>query len=721
MNGPFERSAEEAASLAAATRQALRAEGPIASGRPGFVERAGQLELAQAVAGAIAHRDTLVAEAGTGTGKTYAYLVPVLLAGARTLVSTGTRHLQDQLFARDLPAVREALGLDTSIAVLKGRSNYVCRHHLNRHRSDGRFADPATPDKLRRIERFAALSEDGDRASFEDLAEDDPVWTLATSTRENCLGQDCPELKQCFVFRARRLAQGADVVVVNHHLFCADLALRDEGIAELLPTADAVVFDEAHQLPEVATEFFGEAASTRQLLDLARDVLRAGLAEAADAADWRSLSARIERGARELRLSLGGSGPGGRMPVERLREMDALFEALEALIATTSATATILGRAEGRGPEIARCALRADELRQRLQRWRDAVWPLPADERADADSHAGSHVDHGADPDTASSADGEPAPDADAAEARAAVAWAEVGTHHASLRRTPLSVARTFRRHLGGPPRAHLFVSATLSVGEDFSHFTRALGLEDAHCARWPSPFDFAAHAALWVPRGLGSPSAPGFTERAVDAAWPLMRTNRGRAFFLCTTLRATRLAAEHLRRCAERDPGAGLVVLAQGDAPRKELLRRFAAARSGAVLVGSVGFWEGVDVSGDALSLVVIDKLPFAPPDDPVIRARSDALRRVGRDPFGTFQLPAAALMLKQGAGRLIRSETDRGVLVVCDERLVSRSYSRRLLAALPPFARVDDCERAAAYLPALPADAVATSRPATSAGSRR
>jgi ATP-dependent DNA helicase DinG len=687
-----------------AVRAALAPDGPLARALPGFRAREGQQGLAASVARVVGTRETLVAEAGTGTGKTYAYLVPLLLAGGKAMVSTGTRPLQDQLHARDLPAVREALGVDVRTALLKGRTNYVCHHHLARHLADGRFPDPGTPVRLRRIQRFAATSTTGDRAEFTELPEDDPAWAYATSTRENCLGQDCPELSRCFVFRARREALAADVVVVNHHLFCADLALREDSVAELLPTADVVVFDEAHQLPDVATEFFGESVSTRQLLDLARDVVRAGLVSAPDGADWRSLADRLERAARELRLAFEAPGAastrGGRGAAARrwgdeaLRALPELDEALDGVLADLVSVAAIVANNAGRGPDLDRCGLRASELGERLQRWSAAL-------RGD-DGYASEGVACAADAD-----DGVVESPAGLAPASArqdgadgpAVVWAETGAQHATLRRTPLSVAAAFARHRAGPPRAWVFVSATLSLGGDFGHFVDALGLHDARCERWDSPFDFPRQAALWIPRGLGEASAPGFAQRVAESAWPLVVANRGRAFFLCTTLRATRELADRLAALDARD-GLGLTRLVQGEAPRAVLLERF-RSEPRAVLVGSASFWEGVDVSGDALSLVVIDKLPFAPPDDPVVKARGEALRRAGRDPFSHEQLPSAALALKQGAGRLIRSERDRGVLVVCDERLVTRGYGRRLVASLPPFSRVERWQDAVPFLP--------------------
>lgn len=692
-------------------RDALADGGAMASAMPGFRPRPGQQALAASIARAIAERGSLVAEAGTGTGKTFAYLVPLLQAGGKALISTGTRHLQDQLHDRDLPAVRRALGSAVRTALLKGRANYVCRHHLERNLADGRFPDPGIPVRLRRIRAFAATSETGDRAACPELAEDDPAWAWATSTRENCLGQGCPEHRGCFVFEARRRAMQADVVVVNHHLFCADLALRDESVAELLPTADAVVFDEAHQLPETATAFFGESLSTRQLQDLARDLVRAGLTGAADGADWRALADRIERTVRALRLAFDPSAarmrgvprsaPMRRASLAQLRALTALPAALDAVLADLLSVSAIVAANAGRSPDLDRCGLRAEELRARALRWRDAIG-APESHTAHTDRPAHAPYDDAV-TDVAPAA-------AEAADAPA-VTWAEIGTQQITLRRTPLSVAGPFERHRAGPPRAWVFVSATLSVGDDFGHFVDALGLQDARCERWDSPFDFARQAALWVPRGVGEPGVSGHAARVVDAVWPLIRANHGRAFVLCTTLRAVREAADRIVSLAATDDDR-LGVLVQGDASRAALLARFREPGA-SVLVGSASFWEGVDVAGDALSLVVIDKLPFAPPDDPVVKARSDALRRAGRDPFAALHLPAAALALKQGAGRLIRTEDDRGVLVVGDERLITRGYGRLLIRGLPPFARVERVEDAIGFLPVRSA---LTARPATS-----
>ena len=649
---------------------ALQPDGHVGGRLPGFVRREGQLGLAKAVAEAIADRSTLVAEAGTGIGKTFAYLVPALLSGGMVLVSTGTRNLQDQLFKRDLPKVSQALQLGERVALLKGRANYVCRYHLRRNLEEGRFERREDIAILRRIDRFAALSETGDRAEAPGIAEDLAVWSKATSTRESCLGQDCPDFRDCFVFKARQAAQEADIVVVNHHLLCADLALRDEGVADLLPTATAVILDEAHQLPEIATQFFGRSVSSRQLIDLARDALRAGLAEASDAADWIALSRTLEQALKPWRLAAPSSG---RIERDRLAADVAFQEASFVVADAIAALREPLQLAAERGREVARLAARASELDRSLRQWLSSLAGEPS--RISGEALDAAHVGATQSPDEATP------PQARDAE----ILWADVGASSISLNTTPLSLAETFERHREAMPRSWVFVSATLAVAGDFSHFTSLLGLADSRCESWPSPFDTWENAALYVPQRCGDPGSPGFADQMTEAIWPLLEANRGRAFVLCTSLRMVEQLGTRFGARAASQSGS-MEILVQGSSPRNELLARFRSG-SAPVLIGSASFWEGVDVVGEQLSLVVIDKLPFAPPDDPVLKARSDALRRSGGDPFGAIQLPAAAMALKQGAGRLIRSEQDRGLLVICDERLVTRGYGKRLRASLPPM----------------------------------
>jgi ATP-dependent DNA helicase DinG len=579
----------------------------------------------------------LIAEAGTGTGKTFAYLVPALLAGGKVIISTGTKTLQDQLFDRDLPAVREALASGASAALLKGRANYVCLYRLRRAGADeARYVTRDEGAQLRRIERFAAVSTTGDRADLADVPEDAPVWVHATSTRENCLGQECPDYRDCFVMRARRNALAADVVVVNHHLFFADVVLRDEGIAELLPACNTLIFDEAHQLPATARAFFGERVSTSQLIEIARDA-RVELRAAGGASpELDALASRLDKSSRDLRLALGEAAV--RLAWNQALGLPGFADALQKVGDSLEIFWKQIAEQAERSEGLGSCARRAGEARAILSKLREG-------------------------------------------DSRTEVRWVETLAHAALLHVTPLSSAELFRRQMDDHPRSWIFTSATLAVGEDFNHFRRELGLPEAEARRWTSPFDFPSQALLYIPKGLpADPNDPAFTEAVVNAALPVLRASGGRAFMLFTTLRALRRAHELLR------DRIGFPLLVQGTGSRSELLSRFRTLGN-AVLLGSQSFWEGVDVRGDALSLVVIDKLPFAPPDDPVLAARIDGMRAEGGNPFMELQLPQAVLQLKQGAGRLIRDETDRGVLMLCDPRLVSKPYGRRIIQSLPPM----------------------------------
>jgi ATP-dependent DNA helicase DinG len=630
-------------------------DGPLSRALPEYRFREQQRELAVRVAEAMRDRQVLLAEAGTGTGKTVAYLVPALLFGGKVIVSTGTKTLQDQLYQRDLPAVRGALGLSVTAALLKGRANYVCHHHLERNLADGRFASRQDAADLRAIGRFAAQSRTGDRAELADVAEESPAWAAATSTRDNCLGARCGDFGRCFLMKARREALAADVVVVNHHLFFADVVLRDEAVAELLPACNTVILDEAHQLPDTATAFFGEAVSTGQLLELGRDAVAEGAAEAREVRELPELVRRVDKAARDLRLAVGLQDV--QVPAAALAENAAFGAALAALRAALGNLARALAALGERGEGLANCARRAADLEARLERWSD-----------------GSRDD--------------------------LVRWAAAHSQALTLHMTPLSIAAAFRRQVEDSPRTWILTSATLAAQGDFGHYQRQLGLEGAATASWASPFDFAANALLYLPRGLPEPNSAAHTDAVVDAALPVLAASGGRAFLLFTTLRAMRRARDRL---AAQLPGLGLdlPLLAQGDGPRSELLERFRRLGN-AVLVGSASFWEGVDVRGEALSVVVIDKLPFAPPDDPVLAARLAHLRGQGRDPFFDFQLPQAAIALKQGAGRLIRGERDRGVLVLCDPRLLVKGYGRRLLDGLPPMTRTRDLADVQAFFAA-------------------
>ena len=661
-------------------RELFASTGPLARALPGYRVRTEQIEMSQAILQAIAESRSVVLEAGTGVGKTAAYLVPAMLAGGKVVISTGTKALQDQLFNRDLPNVRDALGLPLKAALLKGRSNYLCWHHLERANQDATLLGSRQEVRdLGLINRFKTLTSSGDKAECATVPETAPIWMRVTSTRENCLGSECSFYGDCFVLKARRQAQDADVVVVNHHLFFADLMLREEGAPEMLPSAQTIIFDEAHQLPDTATLFFGDTISSAQLMDLLRDIKAIGMAQARDACHWPDAIAPLDKALKDLRLCFDAGM--SKWSQNQLPPSHPAWAAIDELRNTLRDLRDLLDAQRDRSADVAQLHRRADGLMQRL-----CLWGHP--ERADQPE----------------------------------LCWLDVSQLGVQLHRTPISVADVFRRQRLGemaddasaadddtpawadgiaasrdmdtpkqpqdmPRKTWVFTSATLAVKEDFKHFQEALGLQDAQCQAWSSPYDYPTQAMLYVPKDMPAPSAPNFTDAVVDAALPLIVANGGRAFLLCTSHRAVQRAAERLRARIEGE-GLNLTVLMQGDAPRPMLLDDFRRLRR-AVLVGSHSFWEGIDVKGDALTLVIIDKLPFAPPDDPVLAKRLELLEQSGGNPFMDHQVPQAIIALKQGAGRLIRSETDHGVLMIGDTRLIDKPYGRRIWQSLPPMRR--------------------------------
>jgi ATP-dependent DNA helicase DinG len=667
-------------------RRAVRSEGPdptrervievfgpggaLADAVAGFVPRASQADMAATVYDAIHDGATLVAEAGTGTGKTFAYLAPVLLAGGKALISTGTKPLQDQLFRKDLPAVLAALKLNVATALLKGRANYLCLHRLDRAESEALLPTREDALHLRAIRRFAAETGSGDRAELPTVPENAGVWPAVTSTRDNCLGAECPRFADCFVFKARREAQAADVVVVNHHLFLADLAMREDSIRDFLPAVDTVVLDEAHQLPSIAADFFGVTLSLGQLMEAGRDARTLGLARAPDGASWTLLTSRFERAVRDVRLALAECGlvAGSRTPLERIRRRDALCESVQGLDAAAAEVVRALEINRVRDGEIDLLAHRFGELRRQVLDWQRA---LDATE-----------------------------PEGEVPGEDLSVRWISVSQHGAQFNKTPLAPGQALARVRETLHQPWILVSATLTTAGRFDHFLAELGIENCLTARWDSPFDFQRQGLLYLPKNLPPPSDARFSEHVAEAAWPLIRANGGRAFVLCTTLRAVDRVAQRLGELIASE-SLDLPLLVQGASTRRALIDAYRAAGN-AVLVGSVSFWEGIDIRGEALSLVVIDKLPFAPPDDPVVEAKIRHLKRIGRNAFSEFQLPEAVMLLKQGAGRLIRDENDRGVLMIVDERLVSKSYGKTVLASLPPFARTRSETDAIAFLSA-------------------
>ena len=632
--------------------------GPLAPAVGTFKPRTSQTEMAKAIATAIDGQKVLMAEAGTGTGKTFAYLVPALLWGGKTIVSTGTKNLQDQLFLRDIPTIRAALKAPVSVALLKGRSNYVCHYHLERTLQNGRLTSRDDVGHLREISRFIKMTNSGDKAELAKVPETASVWNLVTSTRDSCMGAECQYYQDCFVMKARREAQQADVVVVNHHLFFADVALKDTGVAELLPSANTIIFDEAHQLPDTATLFFGQSISTSQVLELCRDVLAEGLAHARGP-DWAKTVTVVEKAARDLRLTFPEGGT--RMSLPQVPPTSAFFPALQTLKDELDGLIDVLEEQAQRAETLEACRVRAVEIKTAYDAWKAD----PKGKVVEGD--------------------------------QAAVLWVEAFNSSLQLHKTPLSIAPIFSNQREGTPRTWIFTSATLAVKNDFKHFADQMGLTGEPAVTWPSPFDYGEQGVLYVPTGMPEPNSMGYTDACVDAALPVIEAAGGRAFFLCTTIRAVNRVAERLRT-EFADRGLEFPLFVQGERGRTELLDSFRNAGN-AVLVGSQSFWEGVDVRGEALSLVIIDKLPFAPPDDPVLAARIEVMEKQGMNGFMHHQLPEAIITLKQGAGRLIRDVDDRGVLMICDPRLISKPYGRRIWQSLPPFKRTRVQEEVLAF----------------------
>jgi ATP-dependent DNA helicase DinG len=642
--------------MAAPLADILGPDGPLAAALPGYVTRPQQVAMAEHVAAALDSRTQLIVEAGTGTGKTFAYLVPALLSGRRVIVSTGTRTLQDQLYHRDLPTIGRALGRPVRVALLKGRANYLCRHRLElaEQQAYARGLRREVATALPKVRSWSYTTRRGDVAELPGLGEQDPVLPWVTSTRENCLGAECPRFDECFVLAARREAQAADIVVVNHYLLMADLVLKEEGFGDLLPGADAIVIDEAHQLPDVAAQFLGYSVSTRQLTNLSKDVagellLAQQMAGSVDAA----LSGLDAQVAAVLAVTAGQEArlEHGQWP-ERLLEA---FNGLGARAAELAAAIAPLGGPDGQAA-FTRLQERLEESAQRLH-------------------------------------------ELTAEEAPGGVRWAESTMRSVSAHYAPVDVAQQLSALMEAQGCAWVLTSATLAVGEDFSHFKRRSGLARASTVRFESPFDFPNQALMYLPKGLADPGAPGHSRAVIEAALPVIAASGGRAFILFTSHRALREGAEELyRRWGERPP---FPVLVQGGAARDQLLRAFREAGN-AVLLGTGSFWEGIDVKGEALSVVVIDKLPFAVPDEPLLKARLAAIREQGGNPFFDEQVPQAVIALKQGVGRLIRDETDFGVVMLCDTRLVTKGYGRSFITSLPPMKRTRSLEEVQAFLQA-------------------
>jgi ATP-dependent DNA helicase DinG len=626
---------------------ALGETGELSTVIPGFAPRQGQIEMALAIEKTLANKNILIAEAGTGTGKTFAYLIPVMMSAGKVIISTGTKHLQDQLFKKDLPALVKAMKVSLKAVLLKGRANYLCLYRLEQAFKDSRETAPGDFRLLHELDDWRRQTDSGDRVEFTRMPEDHRLWARVTSTADNCLGQDCPHYSECFVAKVRKAAQEADLLVINHHLFCADMALKEDGFGELLPVVDAIIIDEAHQLPEVATHFFGQVLSSRRLLDMSKDVIVESHQDAADMADLFEATDRLPGAVLGLRQALGAAEQKAAWLPQLGKKniataVDNLQRQLEELVAQ-------LDIASVRSQGLQACHRRVLQQCHLLKE-------LQAPQN-----------DH--------------------------IHWFETSQKGFILHSTPLEISATFRSHLERFDAAWVFTSATLAVGQDFSHFSNRLGLSDAQSACWDSPFDYAQNALALIPKGLPEPSHPDYISVITALAEKLIKDCGGGVFFLFTSYRALQAAHRLLEGKTTRK------LLVQGTATRQSLIEQF-RQEGDAVLLATTSFWEGVDVRGTALSCVIIEKLPFAAPGEPVLEARLNAMRQNGSNPFMEYQLPQAVILLKQGVGRLIRDVSDQGLLVLCDPRLRSKAYGKKFLASLPEMPITDDRDIAGYFL---------------------
>jgi len=622
--------------LQGASAKALSAGGPFEAVLPGFAPRDEQLQLAAAIEKTISSGGTLVAEAGTGIGKTLSYLVPVLQGRERAIISTGTKTLQDQLFFRDLPIVKKALGSTLKTTLLKGRANYLCLYRMEKARTEGRLPSRDAVSELEDIRQWVPMTEDGDLSISSVIGEDSELWPLVTSTAENCLGSDCPRFEECFVVRARREAQDADVVVVNHHLLFADMAIKQSGFGEVLPGAAVFIVDEAHQAPETASQFFSTSLSSRQISDLCSDILAEAAETSGGLATVRNEVAHCRQTLKEFQAACADTLD-DRGTWQEMLDQATVIDALQSLDMAIVALKPVVDPLNGASKGMDACIQRFAEI---LAHFDHLDKPVPATE----------------------------------------VRWFERRGRGVAINTTPLDVSSVFSSFREQLDAAWVFTSATLSVNGKFDHFVQQLGLEDAETLNLDSPFDYPNHALMWLPEGLPEPREPSFVPELLQQVQPVLEASKGRAFMLFTSHRALRQAAELLAGKTAHP------LFVQGEMPRSMLLEKFRESGDG-ILLGSASFWGGVDVMGEALSLVIIDKLPFAPPNDPVMVARSNELRQHGGNPFMELFLPQAVIALKQGAGRLIRDVNDRGVLVICDSRLRSKGYGSIFLESLPPM----------------------------------
>ncbi|ENY6497790.1 ATP-dependent DNA helicase [Vibrio parahaemolyticus] len=627
-------------------------DGALGKAIPGFQARQPQIDMAEAVSSAIKEQSQLVVEAGTGTGKTFAYLVPALLSGKKVIISTGSKNLQEQLYHRDLPLMVNALGFYGQVALLKGRSNYLCLDRLSRQmvESHTNESDPTLLTQLVKVRSWSSETKTGDLGDCEDLPEDSMIIPTITSTNDNCLGKECSSYTDCFVLKARKRAMDSDIVVVNHHLFLADLAIKETGFGELIPEADVFIFDEAHQLPDIASEYFGQSVSSRQIHDLAKDIEIAYRTEAKDMRQLQKVGDKLLQSAMDMRIVLGE--PGFRGNWREAMQSESIKRELVRLTDSLDLAIDVLKLALGRSQLLDTAFERANLIKGRIERV------------CDVDITGYSY-------------------------------WYDTSPRHFTLHITPLSVADKFHEQIEIKQGAWIFTSATLAVSGDFKHFTDRLGLKPKQQFSLPSPFDYEKQARLCVPRYLPEPNSPGLADKLVRMLAPVIEENDGRCFFLCTSHSMMRELGEKFREVLD------LPVLMQGEMSKQKTLAEFMELGN-ALLVATGAFWEGIDVRGDALSCVIIDKLPFTAPDDPLLKARIEDCRLRGGEPFAEVQIPDAVITLKQGVGRLIRDQKDHGALIICDNRLVTRDYGGTFLGSLPPIPRTRDLERIKAFLKA-------------------
>lgn len=642
-------------------------DGNLAHVTEGYTPRQSQIEFSKTVADSLEKQESLVAEAGTGTGKTFAYLVPCIIHGGKVLISTAGKTLQDQLYEKDVPAVLNALGVGAKVAVLKGRSNYICLSRFEHALVENASTTREELSHLLEIKKFVQITKTGERSDITTVPETSSIWRAVTSNSDNCIGKNCPDYENCFVMKAREKAKEADILIINHHLFLADMELSDQDFVDFLPEFDMVIFDEAHQLPSIASDFFSDSISLSEVKNYAQDayVTAARLVPKGD--DWKDYQTKISNRCNDVRLkaTILGAAEDSKKSLDELTDAFLMAEPVEKLAAGLNNFIEALNKFSADNEEITLAVNAGQDYLEKLNYWEKALKDtVKKDKKPDEFS----------------------------------IKWLNVTPKNVTFSDTKLSYADRFRKYRLESGKPWVLTSATLSVDKDFHHFTNEMGLEDAASYSWESPFHYASQGMMYVPTDIPEPNAPDFSDEVAEKIWPLISKNRGRAFVLCTTLRAVQKISDALKLQVER-ANETIPVLVQNDAPKNELIRQF-KEHGNAILVGSMSFWEGVDIKGDALSMVIIDKIPFPPPDDPVIKGKTNYLKSLNRNYFRELFLPEAITLLKQGAGRLIRDRNDRGMLIICDKRLLTKSYGSMIWNSLPDFARTAKLENALAFL---------------------